>query len=159
MPCSAVVEMIEQKEGAAVIFNQPCDSFFSTLAKELGHYPPKVLSAPLDHIEDRLKTQLSDSCQKAIAETIQYIERARDAIKNGAATKTLQVQTNWMEVTRVVLINQHSVAELSLPRVQLSPPFSEINISAGRVPHTIKSGSSGDCATCIICRSSMGEGI
>ena len=93
MPCPAAVEMIEQKEGAAVIFNQPCDSFFATLAKALGRYPPEVMSAPLDHIEGRLKTQLSDSCQKAIAETIQYIERARDAIENDAATTTLQVQS------------------------------------------------------------------
>ena len=93
MPCPAVVEMIRNKSGAAVIFNQPCDSFFLTLAREVGCYPPKVLSEPLDHIENRLRTQLSNSCQEAIAETIQYIERARDAIKNDAATKTLQVQS------------------------------------------------------------------
>ncbi len=94
LPCPAVVEMIERKEGAAVIFNQPSDSFFVALAKKLECYPPKVLSAPLDHIETRLKDQLSSSCQEAISETIQYIERARDAIeKDAAATRTLRVQS------------------------------------------------------------------
>ena len=55
-----------------------------------------------------------------------------------------------MDVTRGVLINSHSVAFPIGALNQSFPPFSDIKTLAGRVPATIKSGSSGCWSICKI---------